>query len=111
MEDKEDAKIILSSNDPKEWVSISRAEKLLGISREDINTKIKEGKIPFRKSGSRYTVNIKLVRAYLCREDINNMKQVQRSINLQPFSKENHAKNVNGRGRPKSEPRVRKIDF
>lgn len=67
-----------------EWVSLTEAVKELGVPREDLKVKIKNGVLPFRMTGTRYTLNLKLARAYLCREDIQNMERVRKEARRDP---------------------------
>lgn len=69
-----------------EWVNLTAASKQLGLPRELLKSKIHNGCIPFRMSGTRYEINIKLARAYLVREDIQNMLNVRKELQLNPMS-------------------------
>ena len=91
-------------NSQKEWVNVTEAINILGIPRNDLMSYIHNMQIPFRKNGSRYLLNIKLVRAYLCRMDIGNMNRGKEIIKQKPLSKEkitNYALNNN--------PNVRRV--
>jgi len=66
---------------------LTQAIKELGIPREELKAKIHNGCIPFRMSGTQFRINVKLVRAYLAREDIRNMEQVKKEIARNPMSK------------------------
>lgn len=69
-----------------DWVSITQAEKELGISRDEIKSKIHNGHIPFRMAGTHFKINIKLTRAYLVKEDIENMNRIKKEISIAPTS-------------------------
>ncbi|MDR2650589.1 MAG: hypothetical protein LBB94_12875 [Clostridiales bacterium] len=69
---------VIVKNQPEEWISITRAEKALGLPRELILSDIKNGRVPFRLVGSQYRVNLKLVREYLFKTDVKNMEKVEK---------------------------------
>ncbi len=68
-----------------EWVNLREASKLLGITPKMLKYEIEIGKLPYRELGkikqgqlegyNRYLVNIKLVKAYLMRRDIEAMEE------------------------------------
>ncbi|MCL2215800.1 MAG: helix-turn-helix domain-containing protein [Defluviitaleaceae bacterium] len=78
-----------------EWVSIDDAVKILGISRKVIDSHIENGEIPFRQSGRRRILNVKLVRAALYKIDIANMERVQKNIAVLPMSRAKVTGNAN----------------
>jgi len=69
-----------------EWTNLTQAEKILGISRDELKSKIHKGVIPFRLAGTRYRINIKAARAFLLREDLHNMNAVKKELQLNPMS-------------------------
>ena len=71
----------------KEWVCLTEAAKILGIPRQEILSCIHNMRIPFHKNGRNYSLNIKLVRAYFCRMDIENMNEGRKMLNAMPFNR------------------------
>ena len=99
----------MSSHQPKEWVSIAQAVKILGIPKDEIMSCIHNMLIPFHKNGNRYTLNLKLVRAYFCRMDIENMKRGQRSISSVPLSRNKVTNNLGNNGK-QGNSKIRRVD-
>ena len=82
----------------KDWVSVQEASRQLGISPGELKAYIHNGTIPFNRVGSRYRLNVKLVRAVMCRLDIQNMEQVRRNAAQLPMHTLNRSDTVRGTG-------------
>ena len=92
-----------------EWVSIDTAVKKLGIPRHEIMSCIHNMLIPFHKNGRRYTLNLKLARAFFCRMDIDNMRRGQRAIAARQLSRVKVADSI-GDNTKRGNPKIRRVD-
>ena len=103
----------LQATSTTEWVSVTKAVELLGIPRTEIMACIHNALIPFHKNGSRYTLNLKLVRAYFCRMDIENMKRGRSEITTMPLSNDKVTTGLGnyGRNNSQSNPRIRRVEL
>jgi len=92
---------------PKEWESLEMISKIFGIPRDVIASDIQGGRIPFRKNGSHYKVNIELARESYKKMDLENMAQVKRLINAMPMSE---SKVTKGLGSYRPNPNIRRVE-
>ena len=69
-----------------DWVSISQAEKILGIPRDSLVLYIQNGILPFLKNGTRYVININQANEVFCDLADMNRKDIQTEREHFPFN-------------------------